>query len=283
MLSSWFLSALLVALSVGLVGFINKVIVEKGYSQPMSMVVFYTVQVITYALAFLLIGNYNIVLPMVVLGVLWGVGDYINFRLRFISLQGISSSLFFINSRLFSAIALLILGVVFFGDMISIYEYIGFAIGFAVLGLLFEKEKVENPNYRKGLIALSASIFVLILLHFGIKYATTILDNIFVLFFSFAFTGLTISVITNKRQLALHTENLSKIIYLNIVHAFLFFFYIYFLFNTYKLADLGIAYKMQSYSIFVPIILSIIVYKEKVGYKKVLAFVLTIVSLWFFV
>lgn len=283
MLSYWFTSALLTCLSVGLVGFINKVIVEKKYDQKLSAVSFYLAQVIIYIIAFIYIGNYEISLIIIFFGVLWGILDYFYLRTRFISLQGISSYLFFINSRLFSSLALLLLGVVIFGDNISLYEYMGFFIGFIVFGLLFEKEKVKNIDYKKGLTFLGIGIILLILVHSGIKYVSTILTNIYLLFLSYAFTALIISIFVNRKDINMQIKDFSNIIYLNIIHAFLFFFYIYFLFNTYNLADLGIAYKIQSYSIFIPIILSIIVYKEKVTYKKMIAFILTMISLWFFV
>ena len=90
-------------------------------------------------------------------------------------------------------------------------------------------------------------------------------------------------MITNKKKISFKDKNFSDIIKLNILHALLFFFYIYFLFNTYYLADLGIAYKIQSYSIFIPIFLSIIIYDEKINTKKLVAFLLTILSLWFFI
>ncbi len=209
--------------------------------------------------------------------------DYFYLRTRFISLQWISSSLFFINSRLFSSIALLILWIVIFWDNISINEYIWFFMWFVVFWLLFEKDKVKNLDYRNWLTFLWIWIILLIVVHFGIKYVTTILDNLFLLFLSFAITGLIISIFSNKNSLDFKDKNLSNITFINILHAILFFLYIYFLFNTYDLADLGIAYKIQSYSIFIPIILSIVVYKEKVTYKKLIAFILTIISLWFFV
>ena len=47
-------------------------------------------------------------------------------------------------------------------------------------------------------------------------------------------------------------------------------------------ANLVIYAKISSYSMFVPIILAIIIYKEKVTIKKLVAFILTIISLGLF-
>lgn len=283
MLEYWFIYALLTCLSVWLVGFINKVIVEKKYNQGLSMTIFYFIQVLIYTIAFIYVWNYTISWIILFFWFLWGILDYFYLKTRFISLQWISSSLFFINSRLFSSIALLLLWVIIFWDNISLNEYIWFFIWFIVFWLLFEKEKVKNLDYKKWLIFLWIWIILLVVVHFGIKYVTTILDNLFLLFLSYSITALFISVFSNKKSLNFNDKNLPNIIFLNIFHAIFFASYVYFLFNTYDLANLWIAYKIQSYSIFIPIILSIIFFKEKITYKNLIAFVLIIISLWFFI
>jgi uncharacterized membrane protein len=52
---------------------------------------------------------------------------------------------------------------------------------------------------------------------------------------------------------------------------------------VYEWWDVAIVYKIISYSLFIPIILSVIFYKEKITVKKLLAFILTIASIWLFV
>jgi hypothetical protein len=47
--------------------------------------------------------------------------------------------------------------------------------------------------------------------------------------------------------------------------------------------DLAIVYKIISYSLFIPIILSIIFYKEPITPKKLLAFGLTVLSILLFI
>ena len=47
--------------------------------------------------------------------------------------------------------------------------------------------------------------------------------------------------------------------------------------------DVAIVYKIVSYSLFIPIILSVIFYKEKITKKKIFAFILTIASIGLFI
>lgn len=54
------------------------------------------------------------------------------------------------------------------------------------------------------------------------------------------------------------------------------------LMDVYRNGSLVISYKIQSYSPFIPIILSAFIYKEKISTKKKIALILVAVSLWFF-
>ncbi len=279
----WIIYALLASVSIGLVWFINKVIVEKGYNQAMSTVYLYISHIGLCLGLFFIEWNYHISLNIALFWILWWVIDYAYLRTRFKSLEWVSTSLFFISSRLFSSIALLILWIIVFWDKISWNEYIGFFIGFIVFWLLFEKERIKNDKYKRGLVFLWLGIILLIFIHFGIKYIESILDNLFVLIFFNVVTVLCITLMRDREKLDFNLKDKKKIIQMNILQSVFFFFYLYFLFSTYALADLGIAYKIQWYSVFVPIILSIFVYKEKVSIKQGIAFALTIVSLWFFI
>jgi len=57
-----------------------------------------------------------------------------------VSLRYISSSTYFINYRILSSVWLLLIGISFFGENISIKEILGVFIGFFVFYLLIEKK-----------------------------------------------------------------------------------------------------------------------------------------------
>lgn len=282
MLDNRVITALFVCISIWLVGFINKIVVEKKYNQWLFITSFYLIQSITYIFAFIYIWNYTISYRIIFLWFIWGVLEYLTMKSRLISLKWISSSLFFITTRLFSSLSLFIIWLVIFWDNISKGEYVWFFIWFIVFWLLFEKEEIKNTDYKRGLVFLLVSTILLIIIHSGVKYTALIVDNIFSLFISYSVTSFIIALYLNRNKIDFKDKDFSKIIYLNIIHAILFLIYIYFLFTTYQSANLGIAYKIQSYSIFIPIILSITFYKEKVTYRKIIAFILTIISLALF-
>jgi drug/metabolite transporter (DMT)-like permease len=74
----------------------------------------------------------------------------------------------------------------------------------------------------------------------------------------------------------------SWILKINLIQSVFYFVYFYALFHVYNLWDLGISYKIQSYSPFIPIILAAIIYREKISLKQGIGIALTAFSLYFF-
>ena len=75
-----------------------------------------------------------------------------------------------------------------------------------------------------------------------------------------------------------------KILKYAFISCFLFVsYFLYILPQMYILGTLSLSYKMISYSLFVPVILSLIIYKEEISKKKIFAIFLTIVSVTLFI
>jgi hypothetical protein len=176
-----------------------------------------------------------------------------------------------------------------FWDVVTLHEYIGFFVWFLVFWLLFEPEKIKNSDYKRGIFYLIICILLGIFIHSWFKMMTDViydthgfLFNFGILLFFYSITWLVTTYIKNYKVIDYRVEKKRDIIILNICHAILWFLYIVFIMKAYALSDLWIVYKIQSYAIFVPIFLSILIYKEKLTIKKTIAFVLTMISLWFF-
>ena len=284
MVDTWFINALIMSGSIGTFMFLNKVIVEKKYNEAMMFVSFYFfVFIILTGLFFLNSDFLNISLTTLLFWIAWWIWDYLNFRTRIISLRHLPASMYFISMRLSSSLLLLMLGIFYFGDNISRMEFIWFILGFIVFALLFENEKMKDADYKKGILFLIISSLILVFLHFTIKESITLNLDLYWFLFVFWLTAFSLSVVSQFSKINLKVERLPQIIGVNIIQAILLITYFIFLLKTYSLWDLGISYKILSYSMFIPIIGSIVFFKEKITWMKALAFVLTIVSLWFFI
>ncbi|MCA9460330.1 MAG: EamA family transporter [Nanoarchaeota archaeon] len=199
------------------------------------------------------------------------------------ALKYLPTSTYFIGVRLGSSFVLLAFGIIFFKDIISNLEFFGYILGIFAIILLFEKEKKEKTNFKKGVPILLFGILSLVVGHSITKYFSLnneITPSILTLAFLFS---IIFSFIFGYKNIKKNLIHLKPIFLINLVQGFLYVFYFIMLFYVYKIGDLGISYKIQSYSPFIPIILSAIIYKEKITKKRALAIVLTILSLWFFV
>jgi len=279
---NWFVSTLLTTLFIGLVAFVNKIFAERKYNQYLAVLVLYGILTIISGFYILIIGWDVLNFSGIVWSILFGIEMSLYSLVMLQALKYLPTSTYFVNVRLLSSFTLLFIGIVFFKDIISISEWIGFVLGVIAIVLLFEKDKKSNKNYKKGVLLLLVGAGLLIFGHTVVKVLSSQVSIIpTVLFISF-FSAFLFSSIIGYKTIARNKKDLPGVIGINLIQAVLFFLYFLLLFRIYNIGDLGISYKIQSYSPFIPIILSAIVYKEKISTKKKIALILVAISLWFF-
>ncbi len=279
---NWFVSTLLTTLFIGLVAFVNKIFAERKYNQYLAVLVLYGILTIISGF-YILITSWDILSSRdVVWSILFGIEISLYSLIMLQALKYLPASTYFVNVRLLSSFTLLFIGIVFFKDVISISEWIGFVLGVIAIVLLFEKDEKSSKNYKKGVLLLLVGVWLLIFGHTVVKVFSSQANIIpIVLFISFL-SAFLFSLIIGYKTIAKNKKDLPGIVGINFIQAVLFFLYFLLLFRIYNMGDLGISYKIQSYSPFIPIILSAIIYKEKISTKKKIALILVAISLWFF-
>lgn len=282
--------ALAWSITIGIYGFLQKIEAESDVNRN-SFILYSHLWMIIYPLIYLLITwknidfNVEIFLYALVINTIYVT--VMKFRLK--SLEYLSSSSYFINYRIFSSILLLIFGQVFFWEIINTKEYIWIFIWFIIFYLLLEKKYKDesDKNYMNGFLYLWIWII-------WVSLIWIIQKNFILLDLDFAsyifFSWITGSLVTlwvkwkkDRLQDVFKVTNTKHIIFLFLCGTI---FPLWMFFNLHAVDqgwDIAIVYKIVSYSLFIPIILSVIFYKEKVTFKKLLAFVLTIASIWLFV
>lgn len=209
-------------------------------------------------------------------------------KFRFKCLDYMTSSSYFINYRIFSSILLIFFWQILFQDSISMKEYWGILLGFIIFYLLIEKKyKWEKwIDVKKGYFFLGVSIIISWFLWILNKYIW-FGDFSITTFIIFAWITGVVSILLLRGK-----DSISEIItdvnpkyrWFLIFNAIIFWVGPYFNLYAFRAGwDVAIVYKIISYSLFFPIIFSIVYYKEKVTWKKLLAFALTIVSILLFV
>ena len=122
--------------------------------------------------------------------------------------------------------------------------------------------------------------------HSYFKYIVSDIDiNTYMFFkFFFSFLFLIVYMFFRKKFDNFNKAEINKTLVYVLISCFLFVsYFLYILPQMYILWTLSLSYKMLSYSLFVPVILSLIIYKEKIDYKKIFAIILTIISISLFI
>ena len=278
----WFLFALLSMLLVGLISFTNKIFAEKKFKAS-HLAVFVNGTMSILAFIYLLFNfeiSYDILL--IILAIFFGIQIYLYNIIMIYGLRIVPTSTFVVNVRLISSISLLIIGILFFGDIISNYELIGFVLGVIAIILLFENQgSIQRNEYLKGILYVLLGSLLLIFGHLVSKLFTTSQQFPFLIFISFT-AAFIVSIIFGYKELFKKNQEIKTILKLSIFQGTLGFIYTLSLIYVYTYGDLGISYKIMSYSPFIPIILSFIIYNENISKKQWFALAITILSLWFF-
>jgi len=222
------------------------------------------------------------------LAMIASISYFIVLRLRLSCLKFMSSSSYFINYRIFVSIILLLWGQFLFNESIVTSEYIWVFLWFIVFYLLLEQkqDKKWKENLKTGYIYLWLSILIASILWLFQKWIMIQdFDVLTYVLYSGIFWSLASLIFKWK-------DNLKNILTITSRKHLLFLlitalsFGIWYYFNLMALQggwDVAVVYKIISYSLFFPIIFSILFFKEELSLKRIIAFILTIISIFLFV
>ena len=286
----WMLYAIIWSIASGVFWFLQN-IEWKSSINSNSFIIYSHLWMVIMWLFLLIINNSQIYLnfEMFIYALILNFLYVIVLKFRLKSLKFLDTSSFFINYRIFSSILLIILGQIFFGEYIDSNEYIWIILWFIIFYLLIEKKQIsdDKKDVWKWYIYLWLAVIILSLIWILQKYITT---DYFDLDLYLVYSGFVWIFATYV--LKWKSDNFWDVVRIKNKRDFLLLFawaiVMPISFYSYCSAlaewwDLAIVYKIISYWLFIPIILSVIFYKEKITLKKLLAFILTIASIGLFV
>lgn len=286
----WLIYALIATISRGFNSFFLKTYSIKNYNQNL-LVIYDVFWAFIFSIIYLIINidiiKFEINPLILILIILVSIGMSTTKKLIYVSLDNISSSIYFINSRIFTSILIIIFSTIFLNEFLTLKQSIGIIFGIFTFFLLYEKSDIPklNSNFKMGIISLTCVILLFTFLNISHKIVLqstqlplyVFLFSIGNLIFSILFYSKTI-----KQEIFNLNKNLNKLIY-TFFSSLLLIIALIHLFKAYTIQNISIVYKIFSFEIFIPIFLSIIIYKEKLTLKKGLAFLLTIITILFFI
>jgi len=283
----WIFYSLWGLLALGLWDFIKKVIIQKWANKEVFLFVCFVFYLILLGWNFLLNWNFNFIETEIKSALIIWTFDAIIPLWVLTAFKYLDVSFALVFLRIISLIAILFIGMKILWDELTVANIIWFIMWVIAIFLLSGFSfKQKHKISKKWLIALIMTTLAVIWSHSYFKYAVSDIniDNFMILKFAVSFFVITIYMLVRWKFAYFSKKQVKLVLPLAFLTAIIFVTqFLYFLPNIYLNWPLSLGYKILSYSLIVPIILSIIFYKDKVTKRKVIAFILTIISLGLFI
>ncbi len=288
-METWIFFALLSAVTWGFYGFTFKMIAQRNYDTYLATILWYGTAALISLVAFLLrswIPNIQEVFLMI--SILWFGNIFFytaSIMTRVEAMRNIDSVIFFPLYKTFGPIMVTAISLTIFKEYLDTKDILGIIAGISVPLLLITKteNRIQKHLFKWVMLVLATAVLTSISSVIP-KYIQVLgLDIEFFIFVSFFF-GVFFSLAgyhfhSKKSKKKYETHWLVRFWILTWIMHYLAFY-------TFMRAmewNLAIAFTINSFSILIPIILSIIFYGEHFNFKKWVVILLSIVSILLFI
>lgn len=282
----WYWYCLLWLVILGLWDYIKKIVTLRKFDKDVFLAVCFILYVVLFFINFLIFWDKTITQKEIFIAIPAGIFDFMIPLGMLAALKYADSSLAFVSIRMITSFTLLGVWAWYFNDNLHVLNLLWFGLWVIAIYLLswfnfWEKHKIS----QKGFIWILLAIVWITLGNSYFKYFVENVDIPSFMFLKFTITALLIFVYLSlrKRWKNFSVKNVKNIIWYAWITTVLFLIQFGYVFpEIYTLWALSISYKILSYSLAVPILLSIIFHWEKLTKRKKYAFILTALSLLFF-
>lgn len=281
-MNTWFYYSILALILLGTQRFLYKVTAERGYSSGLTTAVFMaTVSVLSTAV-YLVTGGESI--DYVVLFTL-ALANSSAFAITTISnieaLRHLPASITFPLTRL-SLVLVILVSVIYFDEQLSTQQWLGILLGFGVV-LLMAKEVTHNSsphgNTRYGLFFVAVCILCGAIASISSKLAAISTNTAGFMALTYLLATI-FSLLINKRWPGKTAINKKGAILLGILMGILNFFGFYAFLTALASGPLSSIALITSMHFIIAIILSVMIYHEKFTLRRIMALVLTFITVF---
>lgn len=282
----WFIYTLLSALFAGLFTFGLKVIAEKDLKANLLTAVYFAVAANLAFLAWVITGgDTHDIESALLLGGLSGALTSLLYLIQVQGLKYIDAAIFYPIYKTLGPLLVIIVGVVYFAEELTKFEYIALALSlFIPLLLVSRGEKGRQKNLCRGFIILGIcgllTTVTVILSKFAIDRSIDVYFYLMIQMISGLGANILIGIMRREPVMIKHMTK-QYLGYGAILGSFMFGFIVLYLLAIQD-GLLSIVYTVQSFYILIPIVLAVIIYKEHMNVQKAIAIVLSILAIIFF-
>ena len=175
-----------------------------------------------------------------------------------------------------------IFGMVYFNEILSIYQLMGVAIAIIVIFLLTKKredKELTDKDFKLGLILIGIAFVTGFLSSIIIKFSAMLVNILGYIAIVYFFNMLFSFLVRKKVHREDDNDNHKVAIIIGIIIGVVNFIGFYAVLQAMKMGPLSIIAIITGFGLIVATILSILIYNEKLTQRKLLAIVLSIVSI----
>jgi len=283
---TWIAFSLAGLIAVGLGDYIKKLILEKWANKEVFLFTCFCFYIPMFLVNMWLQGDHKFSNELLRSGIFVGVLNSAIPLWMLTTLKYLNVSFALVSIRIISSFFILLIGVFVLGDSLSLWNYIWFFLWAFAIFLLSGFSFTQKNNFPiKWMIAMCVTFVGIIISNSYFKYILPEINvhDFMAVQFSTTWVVLTIYMILRQKFQYFSILEIKKVFSYAFYTSIIFLFhFLYFLPNIYLLWPLSLGYKMLSYSLIVPILLSIIFLWEPVNRTRIIAFGLTIVSIFLF-
>lgn len=284
--STWIFFALAGMVALGLGDYIKKVVLLKWIHKEVFLLSCFMIYIPAFWILHSVLGTWVFERQELSAAlIIWTCNFFVPLGML-TAFKYLNMSFALISIRLISSFLILWIWVYLLNDQLSVLNIVGFFLWAGAIFLLswfqFGKKIELHP---KGIIALIACTLGIVISNSYFKYILPEIDIYDFMPLQFSVTGflLFLYMFFRKKLSAFTKHEFYKGLPFALVTGIVFLFhFLYFLPNIYLLGPLSLWYKMLSYSLIIPILLSVIFLWEPINKTRIIAFGLTIVSIFLF-
>jgi drug/metabolite transporter (DMT)-like permease len=280
----WYFQSIAALVLMGTQRFLYKVSAERDCPTAWTTFSFMATVTLISAIFFLVAGEPVLDHKMLWMTALWNSSAFVLGTMTHIeALKHIPSSIAYPVIRL-NMVLVILFSIFYFDDRLSSCQVAGMAIAGAVIVLLTrgaQRAKGAYGNVRKGLILVFSSILFGAMASISSKFAALYANKLGFMALSYCMGTFFALGLAQKMKTGERAKNFKEAIVIGILMGFINFAGFYAFLAALASGPLSLVITVTGMHFAIAVLLSVIVYKEKVTFTRGLAVVLTVVSVFF--
>lgn len=282
-MAEWYFLSLAALILMGAQRFLYKVSAERNCPTAWTTFSFMATVTLISVIFFLLVAEPVLDRKMLWMTALWNSSAFVLGTITHIeALKHIPSSIAYPVIRL-NMVLVIVFSIFYFDDRLGLSQLTGMVIAVAVIILLTreaEQEKGARGNVRKGLILAFLSLVFGALASISSKFAALYANKLGFMALSYFLGTLFALGLTQRKKREEPAKRLKEATAIGIVMGFLNFAGFYAFLGALASGPLSLVITVTGMHFAVAVFLSIIVYREKITYRRALAVLLTMLSVF---